>query len=100
MPRCERWFGGNVVISSPPNSTDPLLGRSAPEMQLTSVVFPEPFGPIRPKRSPLRIPTLMLSSATKPPKLLVNASIRSNGACPGAVICDLRSGKELDATGQ
>ena len=28
--------------------------RSAPEMQLISVVLPEPFGPIRPKRSPVR----------------------------------------------
>ena len=39
-------------------------------MQLISVVFPEPFGPIRPNRSPGRISTLTLSSAVKPPKRL------------------------------
>jgi hypothetical protein len=53
--------------------------RNAPEMQLISVVFPEPFGPIRPKRSPGRISTLTLSRAMKPPKRFVSAVIRSKG---------------------
>ena len=33
-------------------------------MQLTSVLFPEPFGPISPRRSPLATESSMPSSAT------------------------------------
>ena len=44
--------------------------RSAPETQLISVVLPEPFGPIRPKRSPGAISRLTPDSAVKPPKCL------------------------------
>ena len=53
MPRRARRCGGSWVMSSPQNTTLPACGRSAPEMQLISVVLPEPFGPIRPNRSPL-----------------------------------------------
>ena len=35
-----------------PKSTQPALSGTVPLMQLTSVVLPEPFGPIRPSRSP------------------------------------------------
>ena len=73
MPRRVRICGGNRVMSSSRNITVPGSVRNAPEMQLISVVFPEPFGPIRPKRSPGRISTLTLSSAVKPPKRLVSA---------------------------
>ncbi len=41
-----------------------------PHMQLTEVDLPEPFGPIRPTRSPGATSRLMPSSATKPPKRL------------------------------
>ena len=37
-------------------------------MQLMSVVLPEPFGPIRPKRSPGAMSRLTPDSAVKPPK--------------------------------
>ena len=80
MPRRVRTYGGNRVMSSPRNTTVPASVRNAPEMQLISVVFPEPFGPMRPKRSPARISTLTLSRAVKPPKRLVNAPIRSKGS--------------------
>ena len=80
MPRRVRTCGGNRVMSSPRNTTVPASVRNAPEMQLISVVLPEPFGPIRPKRSPGRMSTLTLSSAVKPPKRLVSADIRSRGA--------------------
>src|ERR1700740_2143909 len=99
MPRRARMFGANWVTSSPPKTTAPLFGRSAPEMQLTSVVFPEPLGPISPKRSPLRISTLILSSATKPPKVLVSPSTRSSAPSldGGVVIYDLPHGQEIGA---
>ena len=80
MPRRVRMCGGNGVMSSPPNTTVPASVRNAPEMQLISVVFPEPFGPIRPKRSPGRISTLTLSRAMKPPKRFVSVLIRSKGS--------------------
>ncbi len=79
MPRRVRICGGSRVMSSPANVTVPGSVRNAPEMQLISVVFPEPFGPIRPKRSPGRMSTLTLSSAVKPPNFLVSADIRSSG---------------------
>jgi hypothetical protein len=43
--------------------------RSDPEMQLMSVVLPEPFGPMSPKRSPAAMAMLTSDSALKPPKL-------------------------------
>ena len=38
----------------PSNCTVPVSFRSVPEMQLTSVLLPEPLGPMRPSRSPAR----------------------------------------------
>ena len=96
MPRRVRICGCNDVMSSSRNRTVPGSVRNAPEMQLISVVFPEPFGPIRPKRSPGRISTLTLSTAVKPPKRLVSDAIRSRGAwASGGVMlrppCDCRA---------
>ena len=36
----------------PAKRTLPVSWRSVPQMQFTSVLLPEPFGPIRPTRSP------------------------------------------------
>src|SRR5262245_17891113 len=55
----------------------PPSQASAPEMQLMSVVFPEPLGPIRPKRSPALTWSDTRSSAVNPPKRLVNPSTSS-----------------------
>jgi len=85
MPRRARKCGGNCVMSSPQNTTLPTCGRSAPEMQLISVVLPEPFGPIRPNRSPFLMSTLILSSAVKPPKVLVSVPTCSKGASSAGV---------------
>ena len=87
MPRRVRMCGCSRVMSSSRNVTVPGSVRNAPEMQLISVVLPEPLGPISPKRSPGRMSTLTLSSAVKPPKRLVSADIRSRGAwVSGAII--------------
>ena len=61
-------IGGQPGDLSPSNAIEPPSFRSEPEMQLMSVVLPEPFGPIRPKRSPRAISTLTSDSAVKPPK--------------------------------
>src|SRR5205814_9763 len=50
--------------------------------QLTSVLLPEPFGPISPTRSPVAIVRSMLSSATNPPKRLPSALTASSGSLP------------------
>ena len=56
MPRWVRLKAGRRVMSSPAKRTvPPSLQASTPEMQLIRVVLPEPLGPIRPKRSPVRI---------------------------------------------
>jgi hypothetical protein len=44
-----------------------------------SVVLPEPFGPIRPKRSPGAISMLTSESAVKPPKCFETPWIFSSG---------------------
>ena len=89
MPRRVRICGCNRVMSSSRNTTVPGSVRNAPEMQLISVVFPEPFGPISPKRSPGRISTLTLSSAVKPPKRFVSADIRSRGAWGSGIVASI-----------
>ena len=101
MPRRARKCGGSWVMSSPQKTTLPTWGRSAPEMQLISVVLPEPFGPIRPNRSPFLISTLILSSAVKPPKVLVIASTCSrgtSGAAADVMACLPRAGDSAGAT--
>jgi len=60
--------------------TAPVSFLSAPEMQLTSVLLPEPLGPISPTRSPVWTARSMQSSATKPPKRLPSLSISRR--CP------------------
>src|ERR1044071_8295750 len=51
MPLRVRRYAGSFEISSPWNSIEPPSFRSDPEMQLMSVVLPEPLGPISPERS-------------------------------------------------
>ena len=58
-------------MSRPSKRMLPASLRSVPEMQFTSVLLPDPLGPIRPSRSPGRTIRSTLSSAVKPPKRLV-----------------------------
>jgi hypothetical protein len=53
-------------MSWPSTVTLPEVGLAMPQMMLTSVVLPAPFGPSSAKISPRRISRLMLSSALKP----------------------------------
>src|SRR5688572_25105364 len=47
-------------------------------MQLISVVLPEPFGPMSPKRSPSAMAMLTSESAVKPPKCFDTPSTLSS----------------------
>src|SRR6185503_9351472 len=58
-------------MSRPSKWIEPSSLRSAPQMQLTSVLLPDPFGPINPSRSPGCTTRSTLSSAVNPPKRLV-----------------------------
>ena len=51
-PRWVRSMRRQAVESRPSKRTVPVSLCSVPQMQLTSVLLPEPFGPIRPSRSP------------------------------------------------
>src|SRR5262245_38117896 len=67
-------------MSSPANVIDPPSLRRVPETQLMSVVLPDPFGPISPKRSPGATATLTSDRAAKPPKLFDTFSTRRRGS--------------------
>ncbi len=51
-PRRESSSGDMLVMSSPQNSTLPVVGLIWPRMLLNSVVLPEPLGPMTPTISP------------------------------------------------
>src|SRR5262245_48003650 len=80
MPSRARWCAGMAVISRPWKKIRPPSLRSVPEMQLMSVVLPEPLGPIRPKRSPVWISRLTPLRAWNPPKPLTTRSTRRRGS--------------------
>ena len=92
MPSRVRWCGGSAVISRPSKRMAPPLTGSTPETQLMSVVLPDPFGPMRPKRSPALTDKVTPFSAVKPPKRLTSPCTSSSagaklsglaGAAPG-----------------
>src|ERR1700761_6091246 len=55
-------------MSLPRNVTVPPVAGVTPQMVLTSVVLPAPFGPINPSTSPRLIPSVTPRSACNPPK--------------------------------
>src|SRR5215475_7827917 len=63
---------------------DPPFTGSTPDTQLMRVVFPEPFGPMRPKRSPAFTDRLTPFSAVKPPNRLTTPSTSSSAAAKSA----------------
>jgi hypothetical protein len=80
MPRWQIRSGVSPPISSSRNLIEPAVGGSAPEMQLNSVVLPEPFGPISPRISPSRTSKETPLSAVNPPKRLVTPATLSMSA--------------------
>src|ERR1700730_12318475 len=56
------------VMSWPMKITVPELAGVTPQIVLTNVVLPAPFGPISPSTSPLLIPSVTSESACRPLK--------------------------------
>src|SRR5690348_14640346 len=61
--RAANWLSVILEVSRPAISTLPLVGRSSPPMMFSSVVLPEPEGPIRQTNSPGCTTRLTLTSA-------------------------------------
>ena len=73
-PTASRTFKGSFVISKPATLAEPSLGAIRQDRSLTVVVFPEPFGPRRPKISPGSTLKLNRSTAVRAPKRLLSPS--------------------------
>src|SRR4030095_11055329 len=65
----------------PSSSIDPSSGAYTPVIKLKTVVFPAPFGPINPYRSPGFSDMFSFRTATRPPNLLLQ-SLTSRIAMP------------------
>src|SRR5271156_168299 len=63
----------------------PASGLMVPAIRLSSVVLPEPFGPISPKTSPGETARDMSLTATNPPNAFVKPSTSSNAAMISAL---------------
>ena len=74
-PSRVRACAGSPSRPRPSKRTVPVSLASVPHRQLTSVLLPEPFGPMRPRRSPALTVSEIPSSATKPPKRLPRLSM-------------------------
>src|SRR2546423_763217 len=80
MPRLMILWGARPAISLPSNRIDPALGRNVPDSMLKIVLLPEPFGPIRPRISPLSTLKDTSLTAVNPPKRLINPLTTSTAA--------------------
>ena len=70
IPFSTLTWGENTLIFSLSSSTVPVVGLYIPVIRLKTVVFPAPFGPIRPYNSPSLISTLKLLTAFNPPNTI------------------------------
>src|SRR6202050_3108269 len=68
MPSRARLYVGRPTSDDPSNTISPFSGRSWPQTQLKSVVFPAPLGPTRPMHSPAETSKLISCTAWMPPK--------------------------------
>src|SRR5579871_5469362 len=75
IPSRARRNGEYPVMSFPSRTTRPLSGSCRPVMTLNSVVFPAPFGPIRPVTRPGSTLTLVSESARTPPNRTTTFSV-------------------------
>jgi len=73
-------WGLSFVIFLPLKYIAPESGFVKPVIRLNRVVFPAPFGPIRPRVSPATICRLKLSTATIPPNRLLRLFISRIGS--------------------
>src|SRR5215831_17798810 len=79
MPARARSVGVSMVTSRPPRRIVPLVGSSAPATHFSSVLLPEPLGPMRPWNSfSPTIRSTPLRAASRP-KTLVSPRTSSSG---------------------
>src|ERR1035441_4474526 len=69
-----RTDSGSRLTSNPATSACPDVGLSSPQSMRIVVDLPAPFGPRKPKTSPLRTARLIRSTATKFPNRLTRLS--------------------------
>src|SRR5580704_10203087 len=77
-PARAKASGGALANGRPSRWTSPALGLWKPERTLTSVVFPAPFGPIRPTIAPGSSVNETPSIAASPPKRTETPSATSD----------------------
>src|SRR5215831_7992509 len=87
MRRRTRFRLESRVTSSPSRRMVPASGRMVPAIRSSSVVLPEPFGPIRPRISPAETESEKSLTATSPPKVLVSLSTSSSAPTASALPC-------------
>src|SRR5262245_1666402 len=91
MIRC----GAAPAISWPSKTIEPAVGTSVPDSMLKIVLLPEPFGPIRPRISPVSTLNDTLLTAVKPPKRFTRPFTASTAAPPsywfGLLVAERRS---------
>ena len=96
MPSLARAAGGSLSIATPARrSLEEAPTGCSPLITLSSVDFPEPFGPITPVNPPGMTSRSTPSSARSPPKLTVSRSASRwprDGAGPGSVALICGSG--------
>src|ERR1700730_5176289 len=80
MPRLMIRCGARPEISAPSNFIEPDVGANVPDSMLKIVLLPEPFGPIRPRISPLSTLKDTSLTAVNPPKRLINPLTTSTAA--------------------
>src|SRR5579884_4065708 len=96
MPRRATWWGRAPATSRPSNQMLPVVGGKSPVMQLNSVVFPAPLGPIRAKTWPRSTVKLTSSTARSPPKRLLTCSQRRMApSCSSPISGALHVGQRL-----
>src|SRR5580704_7067921 len=78
-------------MSRPSSTIEPVSGRNAPATRLMVVVFPEPFGPIRPTISPRRSSAENSATAAMPPKCFCSMLAAKYGASGGVGIFALHA---------
>src|SRR5262249_49982461 len=78
MPRPTIRYAGTFSRSWPSKTTEPPSGRYRRVMTLKSVVFPAPFGPMRPEIAPSSRSSETSSSARMPPNRRFTFSTRNS----------------------
>src|ERR1043165_9369739 len=79
MPTCAISWRGTLSSERPSSSIAPHSHVDSRLRQLNNVVFPAPFGPIRPRISPRLTSNETSLSATIAPKRTVTPRMRSSG---------------------